>query len=233
MDVHFWVGSLCFIQNRGKVLFPSKVVAIYDIITLVADLGNKVPDKSWMLYLLELFNKQNLALELDLICSFNDDGKFHAIFGGVNQYEFKEIRPVVGHSYLRQIIMSPTTRSIIYLLKDINMQKSERFVLSITAKEFIFEGLNHFTGIEWWNKVDNFPYEIRFDVEISQLLYGKNDNSSDPELISYFPYNQFVPNKDGTDIQYPILFHDVRVRDGCICYKISPGSCETGFEYSF
>ena len=35
------------------------------------------------------------------------------------------------------------------------------------AKEFVFEGQNHFTGIEWWNKMGNFPYSIRYQVEIS------------------------------------------------------------------
>lgn len=40
-----------------------------------------------MLYLLELFNRQNIAVELNLIFSFNNDGKFDAIFNGVNQYQ--------------------------------------------------------------------------------------------------------------------------------------------------
>lgn len=231
--MHCWVGALCFLQDRGKVSFPSKVVAVSDVITLVSDLGSKIPDKSWMLYLLELFNKQNIPLELNLICSFNDDGKFHAIFGGVNQYEFKEIRPIIGHSYLRQIIMNSKTSSIIYLLNDITMEKSERFILPVEGKGFLFEGLNHFTGIEWWNKIGNSPFEIRFRVEISHIVYGKNDNLSESESISYFSYNQFVPNKDGTPMQYPVLFHEAMVKDNCLCYKINSGSCKTGLKYSF
>jgi hypothetical protein len=231
--MHFWVGALCFLQDRAKVSFPSKVVAASDVITLASDLGNKIPDKSWMLYLLELFSKQNIPLELSLICSFNDDGKFHAIFGGVNQYEFKEIPPIIGHSYLRQIIMNPKTSSITYLLNDITMGKSERFILPIEGKGFIFEGLNHFTGIEWWNKIGNFPFEIRFRVEISQITYGKNDNPSEPDSISYFPYNEFVPNKDGTAMQYPVFFHESMVKDNCLSYKINSGTCKTGLNYSF
>ncbi len=229
--MHFWAGALCYLQDINKISFPARVVAVSDIITLVSDLGNKIPDKSWMLYLLEFFNKQNIALELNLICSFNDEGKFHAIFSGVNQYEFKEIRPIVGHSYLRQIIMSPETRSIIYFLKDITVEKSERFVFTVNEKEFIFEGLNHFTGIEWWNKIGNFLYEIRFHVEVSQILYGKSDSQYHPESISYFPYNQLVRNKDGTAIQYPVTFYDIVVKDGCLCYKINSGSCKTGLEF--
>lgn len=231
--MHVWAGSLCFYQDRDKVSFPSQVVAVSDVIALVADLGNKIPDKSWMLYLLELFNKQNIPLELSLICSFNDDGKFHAIFGGTNQYEFKEIHPIVGHSYLRQIIMSPKNNSIIYLLNDITQEKHERFVLQIKENGFIFEGLNHFTGLEWWNKVGNFTFEVRFHAEISQLLYGKNDNPSDPESISYFPYNRLVPNTDGVTMQYPVSFRQAVIKDNCICYKINSGSCKTGLEYSF
>jgi hypothetical protein len=105
--LHYWIGSFCQVidSNSNKVLFPTQVVAISDIITLVADIGNKIPNKSWMLYLLELFNIENVAAELNLICSFNNEGKFDAIFNGVNQYQFKEIQPTVGHSYLRQIIL--------------------------------------------------------------------------------------------------------------------------------
>jgi hypothetical protein len=107
--LHYWIGSFCQVidrfNNSEKVSFPAKVVAISDIITLIADIGNKIPNKSWMLYLLELFNIENVAVELNLICSFNNEGKFDAIFNGVNQYQFKEIQPTVGHSYLRQIIL--------------------------------------------------------------------------------------------------------------------------------
>jgi hypothetical protein len=231
--MHFWVGALCFLQDRGKISFPSQVVAISDIIKIVSDLGKKIPDKSWMLYLLELFNKQNISIELNLICSFNDDGKFHAIFGGANQFEFKEILPIVGHSYLRQIIMNQKTSSIIYLLEDITDGKSEKYVFQINEKEFIFEGLNNFTGVEWWNTVGDFPYEIRYHVEISQILYGKNDNLADPESISYFSYNRFIPNKDETSRQFPISFHQETVKDGCLSYKINSGICANGLEYSF
>jgi len=91
--LHFWVGSFCRnINNNGKsITFPKGVVAISDIVTLTLDLGNQIPEKSWMLYLLDLFNRQNIAVELNLICSFNNNGKFDAIFNGVNQYQFKNI----------------------------------------------------------------------------------------------------------------------------------------------
>jgi hypothetical protein len=107
--LHFWVGSFCgVLDDRGsnKPAFPRGVIAASDIITLVEDMGNQIPDKSWMLYLLELFNSQNTPAELNLICSFNNDGKFDAILNGVNQYQFKQIFPIVGHSYVRQIIMN-------------------------------------------------------------------------------------------------------------------------------
>jgi hypothetical protein len=90
---------------------------------------NQIPDKSWMLYVLEIFNTQNIPAELNLICSFNNDGKFDAIFNGVNQYQFKRITPVVGHSYLRQIVMNPQQQSISYLLEDRNTKQTERFDL--------------------------------------------------------------------------------------------------------
>ena len=118
--MHFWVGSFCGIldDTNGKPAFPRRVVAVSDIITLIEDLGNQIPDKSWMLYLLELFNTHNIPAELNLICSFNNDGEFDAIFNGVNQYQFKQIPPIVGHSYFRQIIMNSQKECISYLLED-------------------------------------------------------------------------------------------------------------------
>jgi hypothetical protein len=64
------VGSFCGILGGSskKPAFPRGVIAVTDIITLVEDVGNQIPEKSWMLYLLELFNKhQNIAVELNLI----------------------------------------------------------------------------------------------------------------------------------------------------------------------
>ena len=59
------------------------------------------------------------------------------------------------------------------------------------GEEFVFEGQNHFMGIEWWcNKMGNFSYPIRYHIEVSQLMYGIEDNKpSDFESILYRPYN--------------------------------------------
>jgi len=229
--LHFWVGSLCCIlDDNYKPAFPRGVIAVSDIITLIEDMSNQIPDKSWMLYLLELFNKQNIAIELNLICSFNNDGKFDAIFNGINQYQFKRITPVVGHSYLRQIIMNSQKQSISYLLEDRNTKQTERFDLYLNT-QFAFGGQNHFTGIEWWNKIGNFPYPIRYHLEISQLMYGLSDNPSDPESIIYGPYNTLMPNSEGSNIQYPISFDNARIEDGCICYNVKSGSCKSGMNY--
>jgi hypothetical protein len=231
--VHFWVGSFCHVLYRSRATFPSGVVAIADIITLIEDMDNQIPDKSWMLYLLEFFNKQNIPSELNLICSFNNDGKFDAIFNGVNQYQFKQISPIVGHSYLRQIIMNSQKRSVSYILEDQNTKQTERFDLSVNP-EFVFEGQNHFTGIEWWNKMGNFPYSIRYQVEISQLMYGIRDNPSDLDSIIYGPYRVLLPNSEGSGKQYPVSFHNARIKeDGCICYNVKSGNCKTGMKYLF
>jgi len=40
------------------VVFPREVIAVSDIITLIEDIGNKIP---CILYLLEIFNKQTVA----------------------------------------------------------------------------------------------------------------------------------------------------------------------------
>jgi hypothetical protein len=232
--LHFWIGSFCCILNDNyKPAFSRGVIAVSDIITLIEDMGNQIPDKSWMLYVLEIFNTQNIPAELNLICSFNNDGKFDAIFNGVNQYQFKRITPVVGHSYLRQIVMNPQQQSISYLLEDRNTKQTERFDLSLLkiGEGFVFEGQNHFTGIEWWNKIGNFPYPIRYHVEVSQLMYGMSGNPSDSESIIYGPYTALIPNSEGSNIRYPISFHNARIEDGCICYNVKSGSCKTGMKY--
>jgi hypothetical protein len=234
--LHYWIGSFCQIidrfNNSDKVLFPAKVVAISDIITPIADNGNKIPNKSWMLYLLELFNIENVALELNLICSFNNEGKFDAIFNGVNQYQFKEIQPTVGHSYLRQIILDYKKNCISYLLQDKNTNQSERFDLQLKEQSsFKYCGSNHFTGVEWWNRVGNYPYPIRYIIEYSQLMFGITD-PTDRESILYFPYNALRPNNDPSCSIYPISFCNIRTKDGCICYTVQSGSSNRGISYS-
>lgn len=238
--MHFWVGSFCGILDgsSSKPVFPRRAIAATDVIALVEDVGNQIPDKSWMLYLLELFNKQqNIAIELNLICQFDSQNYFEAIFNGVNRYRFKEVLPILGHSYLRQIIMNSQKECISYLLQDRNTKQMERFDLRLNIGRelsFAFEASNQFTGIEWWNKIGNFPYQIRYDVQISQLMYGLSDNSNNPsdsEYMVYLPYNTLMPNSEGSSLRYPISFHNPRIESGCICYNVKPGICESGMKY--
>jgi hypothetical protein len=225
--VHFWLGSYCHVQNVDTLSYPTQVTAISDIITLVSDLGNNIPDKSWMLYLLELFNTQQIPVELNLICSFNDDGKFHAIFGGVNQYEFK-IKPIVGHSYLRQIIMESVEQRISYHLKDETTGETDSFTLQQNKNLFDFTITKNFTGLEWHNKVGNTPYPIRYEVKISHLAYGINDNHSDLQSLTYFPYNQLLPDDEGLARQYPVSLDNFEIKNGFITYKIVDGKYNSG-----
>jgi hypothetical protein len=229
--LHYWVGSFCRVLNKRKPLFPRGVIAICDIITLIADNGNEIPDKCWMLYLLEVFNTQNIAVELNLICQFDNQDYFEAIFHGVNQYRFKHILPMVGHSYLRQIIMDAQNKIIKYILTDQKTKQSETFDLSVANMNFDFVATNHFTGIEWWNKMDNFPYPTRYMVEISLLMFGLGDRI-DSESITYLPHNALIPNNDGSGTKYPISFQSIRTNDDCICYTVHPGNCDTGIRYN-
>ena len=128
-DGHFWLGSLCR-EDATSNKFPNEVTAVSDIITLKDNKGNKPPNNSWMLYLLEFYlDRKELPVELDLICSINDNGKFWAVFGGYNQHQFKML-PVLGHSYVREIISDPSNGTINYVLNDINIGISETFNLS-------------------------------------------------------------------------------------------------------
>jgi hypothetical protein len=116
--LHFWVGSFGgILEGSSKPAFPRGVIAVTDILGLIEDMGNQIPDKSWMLYLFELFNKQDTAIELNLICQFDNQNYFEAIFSGVNRYRFKEVLPILNHSYFRQIIMNSQKECIGYLQK--------------------------------------------------------------------------------------------------------------------
>jgi hypothetical protein len=98
---------------------------------------------------------------------------------------------------------------------------------------FIFQAQRHFTGIEWWNRINNFPYPIRYHVEISGLLFGFSDNLLDPESLIYRPYNALVLNSEGSGIEnYPISFYNAKMNyDGCICFNVKSGSCKTKLNY--
>ena len=237
--MHFWVGSFCSILNdgsSGKPAFPRRVIAAADVIALIEDMGNQIPDKSWMLYLFELFSNQNIAIELNLICQFDNQDYFEAIFNGVNRYRFKEVLPVVGHSYLRQLIMNSQKECISYLLEDRNTKQTERFDLQLNiggefSSLFTFEASSLSTGIEWWNKIGNFPYPIRYHVEVSQLMYGISDNPSDSDSIVFGPFNTLIPNSEGMNMQYPISLYNPRMDSGCICYNVRYGNCKYGMQY--
>jgi hypothetical protein len=129
--------------------------------------------------------------------------------------------------------MNSLKRTVSYILGSQNTKQTERFDLHLkNAEEFVFEGQNHFTGIEWWNKIGNFPYPMRYRVEISQLMYGLSDNPSDSESMIYGPYNALIPNSEGSNIQCPIAFHNARIKDGCMCYDVVSGRCKTGTKYN-
>lgn len=230
--MHFWSGYYCLVDREDGTTELPKTVAISDAIKIVSDLGNKIPDKSWMLYLLELFTKQHIPVELNLICSFNDDGKFHAIFDGVNRYEFK-IKPTVGHSYLRQIIMEPPKQRIGYRLMDEISGQVDSFFFDIDVNSFDLSISKHFTGLEWHNKTGNAPYQIRYEVEITNLAYGIHDDSSDLQSLTYFPYNQLMPDDGGLAREYPVSFHNFETRNGFITYKIGQGRHHMGIINKF
>ena len=232
MKSHCWLGSLCYIAEQGSaVRFPTNVVAITDILTILEDLGNKIPDKSWMLYLLEMFDGQyKIPIELNLICQFNDRNNFWAIFKGINRYKFTKVLPSVGHSYLRQIIMHKDRDSIEYCVTDLEDKNPERYDFKVDDGQSLFyEGSAHFTGVEWWNKIDDSPFPIRYKIEVSSLKFGQLDSA---KAIIYRPYNALLPNKDKYALQYPISFGRPSVKDDCICYTLMSGTCNTGLRFA-
>ena len=181
----------------------------------------------------------NISHRLLLFTDNNYDAYIVSIsyLSGVNRYRFKQVLPMIGRSYLRQIILNYQKKSVIYILEDLNTKERERFDLLVDNGNksgfTLFEVQNHFTGIEWWNKIGNFPYLIRYHVEVSQLMFGLSDNPSDSESVIYRPYKALVPNSEGIGKQYPILFYNTKIKedDGCICYNIKSGNCKSGIQY--
>jgi hypothetical protein len=195
---------------------------------------NNIPDKSWMLYLLEIFNMQDIALELNLICQFDGQDYFEAIFRGVNQYRFSQVLPIIGHTYNRQIFLDSQKQTIRYVLTDKDNGQYEIYYLSVkNVVGFSFRGSRQFTGIEWWNKMKNSPFPIKYEVEISQLLFGLNDNSADEYSTTFYPYSALLPNDDGSRTSYPVSMQNLKIKDdGCISYHVASGRCSSGMQYS-
>jgi hypothetical protein len=179
-----------------------------------------IPDKSWMLYLLEVFNIQKLPIELNLICQFDGQNYFEAIFKGHNQYRFRKILPEIGNSYYRQITMLEEESIIVYYLKDLSRGVEEKFSLSVNRDLFALQFYQCFTGIEWWNRVGYEPYNIRFEALVSKLMYGYNDNIEDPDSKIFFPIGTTYENKGGTTNSYPVKIDFMDRIDGCICYTV-------------
>jgi hypothetical protein len=61
-------------------------------------------------------------------------------------------------------------------------------------------------------------------------MYGLSDNPSD-SIYDLWPYNALIPNSEGSNIQYPISFHNPRIESGCICYDVKSGNCKSGMKY--
>src|SRR5919106_5296694 len=132
------MGSLCLVNegeksdpNKVRSFFPLGVISVADRITIVNKMANNIPDKSWMLYLLEIFNNQDIALELNLICQFDGQDYFEAIFRGVNQYRFVHVLPIIGHTYNRQILFNSERQTIRYSLTDNDTLQNEIYDLSM------------------------------------------------------------------------------------------------------
>ena len=135
--MHYWYGCIDT-PHKDYRKHVSKFRIITDNLRIKGDKGNKIPDKSWMLYLLEIFNIQRVAVELNLICQFDNQDYFEAIFKGHNQYRFKKVLPQIGHSYHREINFIDKDSSLEFYLKDINLNEDEKFFLKVDRELVYF-----------------------------------------------------------------------------------------------
>jgi hypothetical protein len=212
---------------QGSKTFPPGIVSVGDAVTILQDLGNRIPDRSWMLYLLEVFDgKAGVPVELNLICQFNARDNFWAIFGGVNRYKFTSVLPIVGHTYLRQIIFKRQSRSIEYVLTDRTTGQSEKF--DFDPGGIAFEGRTSFTGLEWWNKAGRGPFPVRYRVHVSELMCGISDGQG----ITYLPYDGLVSDKDSAGDSYPVSFGAAEAKDGYLSYEVADGTARRGLVFT-
>jgi hypothetical protein len=194
--LHYWIGSV----NNPQVYYKDhydKFNLITDTLKIVTEFENRIPDKSWMLYLLEIFNSQQIAIEINLICQFDNQNYFEAIFNGVNRYRFNKVLPIIRNRYLRQIKLKKSSNTIEYYIKNLENQIDESFILNITSP-LSYQISTSFTGVEWWNKIDYKPYPIRYKIELSNLMYGFNDNAFDDDSVIFFPIDSLYSNKDSS-----------------------------------
>jgi hypothetical protein len=118
---------------------------------------------------------------------------------------------------------------------------SERFLFQLNeteSKNISFRGLNQFTGIEWWNKDGNSPFPIRYEIEFSNLRCVQEsvevpglDKEKNIERMTFKAYDALVPDKDSYAKEYPVSFDCANIKDGCICYTVTNGSCRTGLHF--
>ncbi|HKO64312.1 MAG TPA: hypothetical protein VJU13_03865, partial [Candidatus Nitrosocosmicus sp.] len=126
----------------------------------------------------------------------------------------------IGHSFHRQINFLDRDSTLEFYLKDLNSNEDEKFSLRVDQKQFAFQFHQCFTGVEWWNRINYSTYPIRYEIEVSNLMYGFNDNLYDPTSQLFFPIGSIYENKDGTTHSYPVEFYDITRRNGCVCYLV-------------
>lgn len=217
--MHYWYGCIDN-PNSDYPYDLKKFRVLRDNIKLIKDHGNQIPDKSWMLYLLEIFNTRKQPVELNLICQYDNQNYFEAIFRGRNQYRFKKVVPVVGGSYQREIWFKESESIIQYILRDLVTDSEEAFDFLVDKEQFVYQFSQCFTGAEWWNRIRNCPFPIRYEVFVSNLMYGYNDDLRDTNSMIYFPIGNIFENNDGNFGFYPVNIEGMDRINGCICYTL-------------
>ena len=119
---------------------------------------------------------------------------------------------------------------------------TERFLFKLNeaeSKNMSFQGVNEFTGIEWWNKYGNSSFPIRYKIEFSNLRYAQEsvevqelDKEENIEHVIFKPYDALVPNKMvmPKNILLALTVQASRIAV-CMCYTVTNGSCRTGLRF--
>ncbi len=229
---NFQNGALWEMNVDSNRQYHTKTISMSDIITIIDEYVNRIPDNSWMLYVIEIHAKQNLMMSLSLICQFDNQNYFEAIFNGKNIYRFNRILPIKGLSYSREIKINYENQTIDFILINVKTKQCETYSypydnLLLTSDIEITGG---FSGVLWRNNISNSPFLIRYNVKISKLAYSYY-NRLNPNDINIAPINILKPIFNESYKISSISYNGVGMYNGFLSYELKTGKSVSILKY--
>ncbi len=161
---HGWSG-VSTRESWNSEFEEPKAIGLSCEFTVRKDLKQLPPARSWLLYNMELDSKGfNNAVELNLITQADNQTFFVAIYRGKERYRFLA-QVKIDEKY--KLEFEHREKEIVYRLTS---KETEEFTLQGDAfyKAPIEPPAPEraFWGIEWWNRLANDVYPIRYECEM-------------------------------------------------------------------